>query len=575
MLTSLQQALTQNGQKLGMAANYARVNLPASAASGAAGAQAYNNFSTSPDAQTQIPVDDTKFYDTDDSGLSDSTVNDDNSSIGSKTLKYDFVPAPPLQMSDLNEHVINAKYAVRGAIPQRASELQEQMKRDPTSVPFERIIHANIGNPQQLEQKPLTFYRQVLSLLQYPELLKLAEKDELLARIYKKDAVRRASRLVKEIGSVGAYSASQGIYYVRQTVADFITKRDGFKAYPEDIFLTSGASAAVDYLLSTLCQGEKTGVLIPIPQYPLYTATLALNNSKCLKYYLEEETGWSTNVEEIERVVVKALDEGVNPAVLVVINPGNPTGAVLSWDSIAKLLEIAAKYGIVVIADEVYQSNVFEGVEFHSFKKVLRALQKECPGKFDFVQLASLHSTSKGVSGECGQRGGYMELVGFPPEVKQVLLKLASISLCPVVTGQALVDLMVAPPEVGDESYEQDQHERDEIFKELTRRAMNLWNMFQSLEGIECQKPQGAMYLFPKLNLPAKAIAEAERRGQTPCTFYCQSLLEATGICTVPGDGFGQVAGTYHLRTTFLAPGDEWIKAWEKFHREFYDKYRD
>lgn len=494
-----------------------------------------------------------------------------------KKNHQEFYPAESLTVRDLNENVLKAKYAVRGAIPMRAEELQEQLRRDPASLPFDRIVNANIGNPQQLRQKPLSFYRQVLSILQYPEVLEQGE-EELIARdVYKRDAIERAKRILKDVGgSVGAYSSSQGVYGIRKTVADFIARRDnGEPAYPEDVFLTAGASAAVSYLLSILCRGQETGVLIPIPQYPLYTASLALNDSHVLPYYLDEESGWSTNPEEIEGVVTGSIENGIRPSVLVVINPGNPTGSVLSVEAIEKIFQVAAKYGIVVIADEVYQENIFAGSEFHSMKKILRKLQRDHPGIYDNVQLASLHSTSKGVSGECGQRGGYMELTGFTHEIRQVVLKLASISLCPVVTGQALVDLMVSPPKPGDESYEQDRLERETIHEELDRRAALLHDTFNSLEGIECQKPRGAMYLFPQIKLPYKAIQAAQHLEQTPDEFYCQKLLEATGICTVPGSGFGQEPGTYHLRTTFLAPGTEWIKNWEEFHKQFYDEYRD
>lgn len=486
--------------------------------------------------------------------------------------KFDFIPSEQLQLCDVNDCVKRAKYAVRGAIPMRAEELQQQLDQNPDSLPFSKIINANIGNPQQLKQKPLSFYRQVLSLLQYPEIL---ESNSLDPKIYKPDAVKRTRRLLKDIGgSVGAYSGSQGVYGIRKTVANFITRRDnGELAYPEDIFLTAGASAAVSYLLSIFCKGPQTGVLIPIPQYPLYTATLALNNSHSLPYYLDESKGWATNTKDIENIVEDSIAKNIKPSVLVVINPGNPTGAVLSEEQISEIFTIAAKYGIVVIADEVYQENVFGDRKFHSMKKVLRNLQREHPGIFDDVQLASLHSTSKGVSGECGQRGGYMELIGFHHDVKQVILKLASISLCPVVTGQALVDLMVEPPQKGDESYEIDQNERRSIHTELHKRAMNLWETFNKLDGIECQKPQGAMYLFPRLNLPYKAVQKALHLEMTPDEFYCKELLEATGICTVPGSGFGQKPGTYHLRTTFLAPGSEWNESWERFHKQFMEKY--
>lgn len=494
-----------------------------------------------------------------------------------KNSQNEFYPAEKVKISDLNENVLKAKYAVRGAIPMRAEELSNQLHKNPGSLPFTKIVNANIGNPQQLKQKPLSFYRQVLSILQYPEVLEQGEENLIAKNVYKRDAILRAKRILKDVGgSVGAYSSSQGVLGIRKTVAGFITERDdGETAYPEDIYLTAGASAAVSYLLSIFCRGPETGVLIPIPQYPLYTASLALNNSHVLPYYLDEESGWSTNTEEIEEVVNESIDKGIKPSVLVVINPGNPTGAVLSVEAISKIFEVAAKYGIVVIADEVYQENVFAGAKFHSMKKILRKLQRDEPGTYDNVQLASLHSTSKGVSGECGQRGGYMELTGFSHEIRQVVLKLASISLCPVVTGQALVDLMVSPPKKGDESYEQDRFERETIHTELDSRATLLHETFNSLEGIECQKPQGAMYLFPKIILPYKAVQAAQHNEMTPDEFYCKSLLEATGICTVPGSGFGQEPGTYHLRTTFLAPGTEWIKQWETFHKHFYNKYRD
>ncbi|CDF87249.1 probable Probable alanine aminotransferase, mitochondrial [Zygosaccharomyces bailii] len=491
-------------------------------------------------------------------------------------LKGDVYPAEKMGLDDLNENVLKAKYAVRGAIPMLAAELESQLQKDPNSVAFDKIVSANIGNPQQLQQKPLTFYRQVLSLLQYPDVLKHGEENLIKSKLYQRDAIARAKRLLNDIGTVGAYSSSQGVQGIRETVAKFITRRDdGEKAYADDIYLTAGASSAVSYLLSIFCKEQETGVLIPIPQYPLYTATLALNNSHALPYYLDEQSNWSTSPAEIEEVVNKALERNIKPSVLVVINPGNPTGAVLSVEAISQILSIAAKYGILVIADEVYQENVFHGAKFHSMKKVLRNLQREHPGEFDNVQLASLHSTSKGVSGECGQRGGYMEVTGLTNEVKQVITKLASISLCPVVTGQALVDLMVSPPQPGDDSYEVDQKERKTILASLAERAAKLHQTFNSLEGIECQRPEGAMYLFPKLLLPQKAIIAAEHAGMTPDAFYCKSLLEATGICTVPGAGFGQEPGTYHLRTTFLAPGTEWIQQWEAFHKSFYEKYQD
>ncbi|CAN6613577.1 hypothetical protein TRVA0_005S02828 [Trichomonascus vanleenenianus] len=477
----------------------------------------------------------------------------------------------PLTVEKLNKNVVDAKYAVRGALALKAEELRETLATKPGSLPFDSVINANIGNPQQLDQKPITFYRQVLALLQYPDLLK---DEQTAGRVFKKDAVERAKTLLKEIGSVGAYSHSKGVPYIRKSIAKFIEERDGFPADPESIYLTTGASGAVTQLLSTISQDANSGFLIPIPQYPLYTATLTLCNSTAVQYYLDEKKNWGTNCKEIDNIVKQAKTEGIDLKAIVVINPGNPTGAVLEEQNIRDIIDVAAKDHLVIIADEVYQANIFKG-EFISFKKVLRQMQQEKPGVYDHVELASLHSTSKGMIGECGQRGGYMELVGFSPEVQDTIYKLASISLCPVVTGQALMELMVNPPRPGDESYEQFTEETNGIFDTLKSRATSLYKAFNGLEGISCEEPEGAMYLFPRITLPDKAVEAANVQGyEAADALYCMKLLEETGICVIPGSGFGQEPNTLHFRTTFLAPGEDYADRFIRFHKKFMDEYR-
>lgn len=499
-----------------------------------------------------------------------------------RTRSYSsFRPASPLSINDLNESTLEAKYAVRGKIPIRADELRSKLEEDPNNhgLPYDRIISANIGNPQQLDQKPLSWYRQVLSLMQYPNLIsKLSGLDEAVRyHLYPQDVVDRARKLLKSTGSVGAYSGSQGDSTVRRSVAQFITNRDGYPARPEDIFLTGGALSAVLYLIQVLSAGKDTGFLIPIPQYPLYTASIALNNAVAIGYYLDESNHWSTDPEQIRALIKENKAKGITPKALVVINPGNPTGAILSESDIAAIIDIAAEHGLVVIADEVYQENVFEG-KFISMKKVLAKLLQQQPETYKNVQLASLHSTSKGVSGECGQRGGYMELVGFTKEVRDIIFKLASINLCPVVSGQALVELMINPPKQGEPSYDLYHHETSSIHKDLMKRSSLLYEAFSKMDDVKCNKPQGAMYLFPSLLFTPetypKLFEKSEELNLTADEFYCTELLESTGICCVPGNGFGQVPGTYHLRTTFLPPGSEWIDLWANFHNKFVATYK-
>ncbi|CAD0115207.1 unnamed protein product [Aureobasidium uvarum] len=477
-----------------------------------------------------------------------------------------------LTIENINQNVVEAEYAVRGELAVKSEKYREQLRNKDTSLPFDTIISANIGNPQQLDQKPITFFRQVLSLMENPLLL---EHPDVLTKTlgYKQDAIDRAKTLLDDVKSVGAYSASKGASGIRRSVANFIEKRDGFPADPENVFLSAGASGGVSTLMNVMCADANSGVLVPIPQYPLYTATLALLNAKCVPYELEEEKAWGTNLEAIRASYAKAKAEGTSVRSIVIINPGNPTGASLSVEDIKLVLKFAAEEKLVVMADEVYQTNVFVG-KFTSFKQCLRELQQSDEnkdGKFDTLELVSLHSISKGMVGECGHRGGYFELVGF--DEKQIY-KYVSIQLCPPVIGQCLVSLMVEPPVEGDPSYDTYHAEERGIFDGLQKRATALYEAFSEMEGVSCQSPTGSMYLFPTITLPPKAIEKAKQEGRSADEYYCLRLLDATGVCVVAGSGFGQKEGTLHFRTTFLAPGTEWVGRITKFHQEFMDEFR-
>ncbi len=212
-------------------------------------------------------------------------------------------------------------------------------------------------------------------------------------------------------------------------------------------------------------------------------------NSKCVPYYLDESKNWGTNIDAIKTACKKAQEEGTDVRAIVIINPGNPTGGSLPESDIKAIIEFAAQENLVIMADEVYQTNVFIG-KFHSFRGILGNMQKESPGKFDTVELASLHSISKGMVGECGHRGGYFELVGFDKEVQEQIYKFVSITLCAPVVGQCLVEMMVNPPKEGEPSYELYKKEYDDIYKGLQKRATALYEAFKEMEGVECQDPQ-------------------------------------------------------------------------------------
>jgi aspartate/methionine/tyrosine aminotransferase len=446
----------------------------------------------------------------------------------------------------LNPRLLSAEYAVRGPIVLRAQQLEERGRK---------IIYCNIGNPQALKQTPLSFLRQILSLVEYPELLNHPET----LKLYPRDIVARATSILeKHPHGTGAYSQSPGIPFVRQAVADFISSRDGIPADRDHVILTDGASKGAQAVLTALLRSPSDGFMIPIPQYPLYSASLSLYGGKQVGYYLDEQAGWQLNEGILIKSLTKARADGINPVGIVVINPGNPTGAVLSAENIRMVVSFAKKYNLSIIADEVYQENVYDpSLKFHSFARIMWEMKER------EVSLFSLHSVSKGFLGECGHRGGYLELRNIPDDVLAEFVKLQSISLCANIVGQISTYMMVAPPKPGDESYAAYAREREKVLSDLKVKAEILGRGINAIEGMSVDIPRGAMYAFVRFELPEReetesmTAAQRARYEEQRDSNYCLALLEETGICVVPGSGFGQLPGTLHFRTTFLPPRDE------------------
>jgi len=312
--------------------------------------------------------------------------------------------------------------------------------------------------------------------------------------------------------------------------------------------------------------------MIPLPQYPLYSATVAEFGAYQVSYYLNEDAGWLLEVEELKRAVKEARAK-CDPKVLCVINPGNPTGQVLTRENMEGIIKFAKEENLVLLADEVYQANIWgAGMKFHSFKKVM----KEMGPEYENMELASFHSMSKGWHGECGLRGGYMEIVNMDPYIKGQLTKMVSTKLCPPTLGQCAMAIVCNEPKPGDPSYKQFIQEKQATLDLLKKKAQLVANTFNSIPGISCNEVTGAMYAFPRIDLPPKAIQAAKEAGQTPDTFYCFRILEEIGLCVVPGSGFGQRPGTYHFRMTILPPLadiEKNMNAFKDFHKKFIEKY--
>merc|ERR1719431_2544373 len=399
-------------------------------------------------------------------------------------------PTATLQLDNMNPCIKKMQYAVRGPLVIRATEIEKELAAG-VKKPFDSVIKANIGDAHAMGNKPITFIRQVLALVTHPPLL---ETDE-----FPEDAKDRARTILAGCkgGSVGSYSDSPGIEIIRRHVADYITARDGgIPSEWTNIILCAGASESIRgclKLMTDQSQGRKPGVMIPIPQYPLYSASLAEYNMEQVGYYLVEARNWALDPPELERSIKEAKTRCLVRAI-VIINPGNPTGQVLTRENIEAVIKFAQKENLFIFADEVYQHNVYaEGSKFHSFKKVM----SEMGSPYIDMEVASFMSCSKGYMGECGMRGGYAEVVNMDQDVMAMLQKSISAKLCPTVLGQSCMDIVANPPRPGEPSYESWLQEKEENLASLARRAQLVASTLNTIEGFSCNTVQGAMYAFP------------------------------------------------------------------------------
>uniref|UniRef100_A0A915C7Z4 alanine transaminase n=3 Tax=Parascaris univalens TaxID=6257 RepID=A0A915C7Z4_PARUN len=408
-----------------------------------------------------------------------------------------------LNIGNINPHVKTMEYAVRGPLVIRAVAIEKELDKG-VAKPFKSVIKANIGDAHAMGQKPITFIREVLACVSNPSLLDSGK--------YKKDVVEHAQTILNGCGgrSAGAYSQSNGIEVIRKHVSEYITNRDGgIASDPENIILSGGASESIRNVLKLFINHDspkKIGVMVPIPQYPLYSASIEEFGLAQVGYFLDEDKNWALEIGELERALKESKDK-YDTRVLCVINPGNPTGQVLSRENIEEIIRFAFKHRLFLMADEVYQDNIYdEECKFHSFKKVMMSMGEP----YSKHELASFHSVSKGYMGECGMRGGYVELVNMDPEVFVHFKKMISAKLCSTILGQTVMDCIVNPPKPGDPSYDLWLKEKTATLNSLKERAKLVKQAYGSIEGIKCNPVQGAMYAFPQIMLPPKAIQKAK-----------------------------------------------------------------
>ncbi|XP_033820770.1 alanine aminotransferase 2-like [Periophthalmus magnuspinnatus] len=440
-----------------------------------------------------------------------------------------------------------------------------------TTQEAQAVIDLASGDPHRAGIVPLSFVRQVLAVCVFPDLL----RDDSIPL----DARQRAQRFLDICpqGSVGVYSSTTGMPYVVQRIAEFISKRDGgIAADPNQIFFYSGTQENLKMVLNLLSSGSgemQTGVLTPLPYPHTLPRLLQYTRLKLVPCSLKQSQGWAVNTEELHRTVTEAR-EHCNPRALFICNPGIPTGHVQDRKSMESVIRFAAAERLILLVQEVYQDCVHgPGIEFLSYKKVLLEMSQEYS---EHVELISFNSLSNGSLGECGLRGGYMELVNTDTAVAERVKVLMGFRSPPVLPQPAL-EVMINPPTPGEPSYPTYKQEMSLIQTTLSHNAQRGYEVLNSLKDVSCQPAMGGIFLYPRLELPAQLIEEAKTLGLPPDVLLCQMFLDKAGVCVGAGSENGSEHDTYcYIRVSFAASSDTFQDALSRlcsFHHHLHETY--
>jgi alanine-synthesizing transaminase len=390
-------------------------------------------------------------------------------------------------------HIENVRYAIRNVVTE-ASRLEAQGRR---------ILYLNIGDPLKFDfQTP-------------PHLI---------------EAVYRAMK----DGNNG-YAPSAGIPDAREAISREAA-RNGIPGITcSDVVVTTGASEALELALTALLEpGER--VLLPCPGYPLYGALMAKLSAQGVPYSLDEENGWSLDLEEIDALCTPGT------RAILLCNPNNPTGAVLDRKVLEGLLEIARRRGLVVLSDEIYDKLLYDKVHVAT-----ASLATDVP-------IITFGGLSKAYVA-CGWRVGWLVFCNghLMPELKSAVMRLADARLCSPAPQQ----YAIAPALEGPQDHIPEMMGRLRSRRDLMVRRIN------SIPGLSVVEPAAAFYAMVRLQLP----------GMTSDEDFVLSLLRDKGVLFVHGSGFGQKPGTQHFRVVFLPPEELLSTAFDRLETFVRERY--
>jgi alanine-synthesizing transaminase len=346
--------------------------------------------------------------------------------------------------------------------------------------------------------------------------------------------------MIRNLPNSAGYSDSKGIFGARKAVMHETQKQGIVGVTLDDVYLGNGASELITMATNALLDNGDE-LLLPMPDYPLWTAATSLSGGKPVHYLCDEANGWMPNLDDI-RAKITPRTKGI-----VVINPNNPTGVMYSDELLKQIILIAREHGLVIMADEVYDKVLYDGIKHTAMASL----------STDVLTL-TFNSLSKSYR-SCGYRAGWMVVTGDKTVAKDYiegLNMLSNMKLCSNVPGQWAIQTALG----GYQSINELVGEGGRL-----RRQRDLaYELITAIPGVTCVKPQAALYMFPKLDPVIYPIKDDRQ-------FFLE-LLKATRVMLVQGTGFNWPSPD-HFRIVFLPHEDDLREAIDRIAK-FLESYR-
>ncbi len=394
----------------------------------------------------------------------------------------------------------NVGYDIRGPVLDKARQMEEE---------GHKIIKLNIGNVAAFGLMP---------------------PDEIL-----QDMIRNLSSQV-----AAGYTDSKGLFAPRKAVVHYCQEKRITGVTVDDVYLGNGASELISMSMNALLDAGDE-VLIPSPDYPLYTAVVSLSGGTPVHYHCDEGSGWMPDLDDIRKKVTP------NTKAIIVINPNNPTGALYPLEILEGIVEIARQHQLIVFADEIYDKTLYDGETHTSIASLA-----------DDVLFLTFNGLSKNYR-SCGYRAGWMVVSGNKRRAKDYiegLNMLASMRLCANTPGQMAIQTALG-------GY---QSIKDLVAPggRLCKQRDLAYELLTQIPGVSVVKPKAALYMFPRLDPKMYPIADDQQ--------FAYELLADEKVLIVQGTGFNWPTPD-HFRLVFLPNADDLTEAIGRIAR-FLDGYR-